>query len=188
MRPSRPAAVDTRLGVATRRLRRPAALLLVAAFALGAAGPRRDRSCTAAEHRQFDFFVGNWLVADRSGRVLGTATVTKEYGGCVSIEKWRGVGDADEGLGVAGYRPESRSWHRDFADETGVVLALDGRWDGTAMVMAGTDYHDRDHTRAHRISWTPRSDGSVEQRWQTSIDGGRSWRVHLDRVFRRIAE
>jgi hypothetical protein len=45
---------------------RTAALLLVAALALGAAGPRRDRSCTAAEHRQFDFFVGNWLVADRS--------------------------------------------------------------------------------------------------------------------------
>jgi hypothetical protein len=161
---------------------------LMLATTLGAADVPRAQPCSGTEHRRLDFLVGNWIIRNPSGDATGTVTVSKEYGGCVLIERWSGVGEHSEGLGVAGYRPERRRWHRDLADHAGVVLALDGRWDGGRMVMTGKDYSHPDGTRMHRITWSPRGDGSVEEQWQTSDDAGQSWQLHLDRRFRRIAE
>lgn len=154
---------------------------------LSAAESRPDESCATVEHRQFDFVIGNWLVRDSSGQAIGTATFAKAYGGCVLIETWLGVGSAGESLGVIGYQPESRRWHRDFLDSGGVVLALEGEWDGAAMVMTGNEYQP-DGARMHRVAWAPRSDGAIEEQWQTSTDAGRSWQAKLHGVFHRISE
>jgi hypothetical protein len=143
--------------------------------------------CSSAQHHQFDFVVGNWLVRDSSGHAIGTVTVSHEYGGCVLIERWRGVGNSGEGLGVIGYQPASKTWHRDFIDHTGFVSSIDGHLDGATMVMTGKDYQP-DVVRMHRVTWTPRSDGSVEERWQTSGDDERSWQVRFYGVLERIAE
>ena len=160
---------------------------MLSAAMLSAAEGRPDESCATVQHRQFDFVIGNWLVRDSSGQAIGTATVSKGYGGCVLIETWQGVGSAGESLGVIGYQPERRRWHRDFLDSGGVVLTLEGERDGAAMVMTGKDYQ-ADGARMHRVAWSPRSDGAVEERWQTSTDAGRSWQVHFYGMFHRIAE
>jgi hypothetical protein len=131
--------------------------------------------------------VGNWLASDSSGHTIGTTTIRKAYGGCALIERWRGTGRSDEGLGVIGYDPARGSWHRDFIDRRGFVLALDGRREGPAMVMTGSDY-ETDVARMNRVSWAPRGDGTIEQRWQTSTDGGRSWQLNVHTLLRRIAE
>jgi hypothetical protein len=162
-------------------------LVLGSAAMVFAAEPLPAPSRSTPEQSQFDFVIGNWLVRDSSGHVIGTTTVSKEYGGCVLIERWRGVGHAGEGLGVIGYQPASRTWHRDFIDHGGLVLAFDGQRDGAAMVMTGKDYQS-DVVRMHRVTWTPKSNGSVEERWQTSTDAGRSWRMHFYGVLERIAE
>jgi len=39
----------------------------------------------------------------------------------------RGVANSGEGLGVVGYQPARRTWHRDFIDHNGFVLELDGQ-------------------------------------------------------------
>jgi hypothetical protein len=70
----------------------------------------------------------------------------------------------------------------------GFVLALDGRRNGVTMVMTGKNHPNPGVTRMHRLNWTPKSDGSVEELWQTSTDAGRSWQVHFDGIFRRLAE
>jgi hypothetical protein len=140
-----------------------------------------------APPREFDFVVGNWLVRDSAGHAIGTVTVSHAYGGCVLIERWHGAANSGEGLGAIGYEPASRSWHRDYLDRGGVVLAFDGRLEAGSMVMTGKDYRT-DVARMNRVTWTPRSDGSVEERWQTSTDDGRSWHAHFYGVLERIAE
>jgi hypothetical protein len=161
------------------------ALALGSAAMLAAAEPLQAQ-CSSAQHHQFDFVVGNWLVRDSSGHAIGTVTVSHEYSGCVLIERWRGVGNAGEGLGVIGYQPGSNTWHRDYIDHGGFVLAFDGHVDGATMVMTETDYQSG-VARMHRLAWTRKSNGSVEERWQTSTDG-RSWQVHFYGVLERIAE
>lgn len=161
-------------------------LALGSAAMLCAAEPFHAQ-CSSAQHHQFDFVVGNWLVRNSSGHAIGTVTVSHEYGGCVLIERWRGVGNSGEGLGVIGYLPGSKTWHRDYIDHGGFVSAIDGHLDGATMVMTGTDYQS-DVARMHRVTWTRKSDGSVEERWQTSTDAGRSWQVRFYGVLQRIAE
>ena len=166
---------------------RPVQVVMLSAALVSAAEGTRDQACATAQHHEFDFVIGNWLVRDSSGQVTGTATIAKGYGGCVLIETWQGVGRAGESLGVIGYRPESRRWHRDFLDPGGVVLTLEGERDGAAMVMTGKEY-PADGVRMHRVAWAPRSDGAIEERWQTSADEGRSWQVRFYGVYHRIAE
>ena len=166
---------------------RPVPVVMLSAALLSAAQRPHDEACATAQHREFDFVIGNWLVRDSSGRAVGTATIAKAYGGCVLIETWQGVGSAGQSLGVIGYGPESRRWHRDFLDPGGVVLSFEGARDGLGLVMTGKDY-PADGPRMHRVAWTPTRDGRVEERWQTSADAGRSWQVRFYGVFHRIAE
>ena len=144
--------------------------------------------CSTAKDRELDFLAGNWVVRDRSGRVLGVDSVSKAHAGCAFIELWREAVTGKEGLGVITYRPESGAWHQDLMILVGFVLSVDGGRDGDGIVMTGTDYPGRGVTRMHRLRWTPASGGSVEQLWQTSIDDGRSWQVHFEGVFQRISE
>ncbi len=143
--------------------------------------------CASAQYHQFDFVVGNWLVRDSSGHAIGTVTVSNEYSGCVLIERWQGVANSGEGLGAIGYQPASKLWHRDYIGEGGFLLTLDGHLDNGAMVMTGKDYTP-DVVRMNRVTWKPASDGSIEERWETSTDGGRSWQGHFYGVLQRIAE
>ena len=162
-------------------------IILTVASILGPTLPIAAQ-CSTAKHRELDFLVGNWVVRDRSGRVLGIDSFSKDHGGCSLVELWREAVTGKEGLGVIGYRPENGVWHQDLMIHVGFVLSVEGGRDGASMVMTGKEYPGRGVTRIHRIRWTPTSDGSVEQLWQTSIDDGRSWQVHFEGVFQRISE
>jgi len=162
-------------------------VVLTVASILSATLPLTASGSTAKHHR-FDFLVGNWVVRDRSGRVLGTESVSKEQDGCSLIELWREAGSGKEGLGVIVYRPDNDTWHQDLMIHIGFVLSIDGGMDGPSMVMTGKEYPGPGVIRLHRLRWTPTSDGSVEQLWQTSIDEGRSWQVHFEGVFQRVSE
>jgi hypothetical protein len=37
----------------------------------------------------------------------------------------------------------------------------------------------------NRITWTPSPEGSVQQLWETSSDGGKTWQVTFDGRYRR---
>ena len=57
-----------------------------------------------------------------------------------------------------------------------------------SMIMTAKQYSEWGIVQLHRISWTPKSEGSVEEVWQTSTDVGKSWQVRFDDSFTRIAE
>lgn len=149
------------------------ALLLVVAPPASAQSTL-DSACTAAQHRQFDFWLGAWTVTDTTGRVVGTNEITRIAGGCGLREHWRGAGGS-EGMSLNVWQPAFERWTQ-FWVGTGVVLELTGGPDDAGrMVLEGTR-----HTAAgavqDRITWTPRADGTVRQRWEISEDAGASWR------------
>lgn len=140
-------------------------------------------TCTA-----FNFLVGNWFVKDVAGRAVGTESVTKDDGGCTLIEKWRGVTARDVGLAVITYQPAQKLWHRDALLRSASLLEFDGRTTGGSMFMTAKQYSESGLTRVHRITWTPNTDGSIRELWQSSTDIGNSWQVRFDDVLTRIAE
>jgi hypothetical protein len=166
---------------------RPALILLLSAAVASAAGGAPRERCATAERHDLDFVIGNWLVRDSSGQAAGTATFARAHAGCVLVETWFGVGSIGESLGIIGFDPESGRWQRTFLGPGGVVLSFAGRKEGPTMVMTGLEYRP-EGVRLHRLTWRPRHDGTVEQRWQVSTDDGRSWQVSFRGVFHRIAE
>lgn len=163
------------------------AVMLSAAALLSAAEGQTGEHCASAQYHQFDFVLGNWLVRESSGNVVGTATFAKQYGGCVMIETWLGVGKAGASLGIIGFDRKKDRWHRDFLDPDGVVRSLEGTRNGPAMVMTGKDY-PASGVRINRVIWMLTTEGTVEERWQTSSDDGRTWQVRFTGTFKRIAE
>jgi hypothetical protein len=130
--------------------------------------------CAGAEYRQFDFWVGDWRVMKPDGSFAGTNHITLEYGGCVVHEHYvTGRGYSGESLNM--YDAARKVWHQTWVDDGGLLLLIEGHWDGKSMVLEGA---------GQRITWTPNADGSVRQLWESADDKGH-WTVAFDGLYTR---
>ncbi len=171
-------------------MRAPALVLSFAVvLPLGAQQPQAapPPGCTAAEHRQFDFWLGTWSVADTTGRPIGESEITSEFGGCVVRERWN-VRTGRGGESLNGWDRATRRWHQTWMDASGNVWKTDGELVGRSMVLTRTGPSPRDSssTLIHRWTWTPSDADHVRQLYEVSPDGGRTWRTAFDgRYVRR---
>ena len=142
--------------------------------------------CSAPEHRQFDFWAGNWEVVDPTGKVAGRNVIEPILGGCVLREHWKGARGL-EGYSFNAWDANTRQWHQTWVDSAGTVLRLAGGLRDGAMVLAGEDpvTERAPQGTRHRITWTPRPDGTVSQHWESSQDGGTTWATAFDGTYRR---
>lgn len=143
-----------------------------------AAGP-----CDASEHRQFDFWLGEWNVRTPDGKLAGVNSITREYGGCVLHERYSTErGYSGESLNV--YDAGRKVWHQTWVDTDGALLLLEGGLRDTSMVLEGQSVGPKGEVTKHRITWTPNADGSVRQHWQTSDSKGQ-WSTVFDGTYKR---
>ena len=139
--------------------------------------------CDTPGHRQFDFWVGEWTVTTSAGRPAGRNHIARVHGGCALSEQWVGA-SRTTGSSLSAYSPETGTWHQTWVDSDGLLLRLDGRLEGTCMVLRGRTVA-RGRATLHRITWTPESGARVRQHWETSADGGATWRTEFEGVYAR---
>ena len=140
--------------------------------------------CSGDEYRQFDFWIGDWEVTDEAGEPQGTNRIESILNGCALRESWSGAG------GSAGHSfntvdRHTGRWHQTWVDSNGLLLLLDGAFDGTSMVLAGPGISRDGDPISHRISWTPIDDGRVRQHWEVSKDG-EAWNEVFDGYYTRV--
>jgi hypothetical protein len=134
--------------------------------------------CATPEHRQFDFWIGDWQVRTPNGTVAGINRITREYAGCVIHEHYAtGKGYSGESLNV--YDASRKTWHQTWVDDSGLLLTLEGNWNGTSMVLEGLAPNPGGAMAKQRITWTPAADGSVRQLWEAA-DAKGAWTVVFD--------
>jgi hypothetical protein len=141
--------------------------------------------CSAPQHRQFDFWLGDWEVKAANGNLAGTNRIESILGGCVIRESWQGnQGPAGTSLNL--YAPDGK-WHQVWVDNQGNLLELAGGLEEGKMVMRGTTPSQREpgKTVLHRITWAPIDSGRVRQLWEASRDDGKTWAVQFDGVYSR---
>lgn len=163
----------------------------VALVAIGIAacggGVARAAPCEAPEHRQFDFWLGQWEVrGPAANRPASSSRITSEYGGCVVHERYTAPGGY-AGESLNGWDPVRRVWHQTWMDNSGLVLLLDGGLVGKSMVLQGEGAAQGGRTARHRITWTPNEDGSVRQHWETTDPSGQ-WTTTFDGRYTRPAQ
>ena len=138
------------------------------------AGDRYDKTpCSAPEHHQFDFWIGQWEVFLPNGNKAGENRIEAVEGGCALLEQWSGTrGPTGKSLNI--YDGLRRVWHQTWVDSTGGLLVLEGQWLDGRMVLSSTAHP------IQRITWAPQPDGSVRQLWESSKDGGKNWSTAFD--------
>jgi hypothetical protein len=147
-------------------------LATAAATAQAQAAPPAPQPCGTAEHRQFDFWIGEWDVFDPKGKQVGRNRVELHGAGCYLLENWSGASGFD-GKSLNMYDQADRKWHQSWYDSSGTRLALVGGLVDGKMVLSSSD-------GTQRITWTPNADGSVRQHWESSKDMGKTFATAFD--------
>jgi len=134
--------------------------------------------CSAPEHRLFDFWLGAWRVEKPDGTLAGINRISPEYGGCVVHERYT-TKKGYIGESLNSWDPARKVWRQTWVDSEGLLLTLEGGWNGNSMVLEGESPGTDGAMSKKRITWTPNADGSVRQLWETS-DGKGGWTVAFD--------
>ena len=157
---------------------RAASLLVFLGVVAPTSGAAPPASCATPEHRQFDFWVGDWQVHKPDGTFAGINRITLEYGSCVIHEHYvTGRGYSGESLNI--YDASRKVWHQTWVDGTGLLLTLEGQWTGKSMVLEGQAPGADGAMAKQRITWTPNADGSLRQLWEQA-DAKGAWTVVFD--------
>jgi hypothetical protein len=133
--------------------------------------------CRAAEHRQFDFWVGTWNVFGAAGGQIATSVISSELDGCLIMEDFIGNGGF-QGRSINLFDRETGLWYETFVDNViAASFRLSGRLEGEEMVMTGSQpvfsfatgtVRQRDVT----VTWSPLAASQVRQAFVVSFDGG----------------
>ena len=149
-----------------------------------APAPEKEKPCSAAPYRQFDFWLGSWDVTEK-GKVAGTNRIERILGGCALHESWQGAGGL-QGNSINYYDAARGVWHQTWIDAAGNSLVLEGKFENRAMRLEGTRPGSAPGTTdLHRITWTPLPDRNVRQLWETSSDNGKTWSEAFDGLYTR---
>lgn len=167
-----------------RTFRLSLTLLTLAAACVSVSAPAQQQAaakpCSTPEHRQFDFWLGDWEVQGPGGARAGSNRIESILNGCVLRESWQGTGGLN-GTSLNLYAPDGQ-WHQTWVDDRGNLLELSGGLEDGKMVMrsAGKEV-------IHRITWSQLAPGRVRQLWESSRDGGKTWSVAFDGTYVRKA-
>lgn len=154
---------------------------------MGMADAGRTTPCTSPQHRQFDFWLGEWEVRDPEGRLVGHNRITALYGGCALREEWRGR-SGHRGTSLSAWAERRGLWHQTWVDSSGLVLLLDGGLLDGSMQLEGAAPLPDDPQRVvrHRIRWEPIEADRLRQHWQVARDG-EAWQTAFDGRYTRAA-
>lgn len=162
----------------------PLLSLLVVPAPAGAQAPPAAAPCRAGEHRQFDFWLGEWTVEAR-GQARGVNRITRLHGDCGLREEYATLDGRYSGTSLNLWDAARGVWHQTWADSQGLLLTLEGGLRDGRMVLEGELTGADGRPSRQRITWTPNPDGTVRQLWEASADGGATWSTAFDGLYRR---
>ena len=160
------------------------AALLALSMSANAMAAETKPPCSSPEHRQFDFWLGEWNVTNKEGKPAGHQRIVAVQNGCALAEHWTGA-RGNTGTSLSSYDPATKTWKQFWTDSDGLVLAIEGGWDGKAMVMRGQLPNANGGVDIQRVTWTPNADGTLAQVWESSSDDGKTWTLAFYGKYRR---
>ena len=126
-------------------------------------------------NRTLDFWLGEWTIAARGGSPNATSRVTPELDKCMVVERWDG-GRGHTGENLFAYSADDKSWHGLFADNQGRVhVFLDGRVAPGSAEFSGPSRGPEGEATLNRVTIHRVSGAHIEQVWEKSSDGGKTW-------------
>jgi hypothetical protein len=166
---------------------RVAISVLIASVAAAAQAPPAN-ICDSPQHHQLDFWVGRWDVyRPDTDKLVAHSLIEKLYNGCAVRENWMPL-LGQGGGSLNSYRPSEKLWRQVWTDSAGDLNEYSGGLDNGVMVLTGTSSPIRGKPVPIRMTYEAKGDGSVVQTGYQSSDGGKSWQLGYQFVYRRSAQ
>jgi len=152
----------------------------------GAVRPQRPPGCTAPEHRQLDFWLGEWDVSPSatSSVIVAESSITAHEQGCVVMEHWRPL-RAGHGRSMNSYDAADGAWHQMWVDSNGRRTAFRGAFaDGVMRLDVTNAAPGAPRTR---MSYQALDANTVRQ-WGEQFDAASgAWTLTWEFIYRRRA-
>ncbi len=141
--------------------------------------------CCSDEHKQFDFWIGDWVVYTNA-EMVGFNKIVKVESDCALRENWKSVVSSHTGTSYNFYHKSDKKWRHVWIGSDGMTLEVKGEFKDRKMVMFGDEYRDEKGNRViNKITWYVNPDGTVRQVWEQSKDGGLAYNIQFDGLYRR---
>jgi hypothetical protein len=134
--------------------------------------PRSSPCPVKPEHRQFDFWVGEWEVTDK-GR-----------NSCIVLENYNQL-DGYTGKSLNFFDAALGKWRQTWVDSMGNVSEFVGEYKDNAMRFEGETHRSVGDKMLRRMTLFNLGADRVRQYSERSVDGGKTWSVGYDYVYIR---
>lgn len=164
-------------------------LIVLTAF-LSQAGlaqePLQTRCKVEPEHRQFDFWVGEWEVKDNEGEIIGNSRIELTVGDCAILEHWNSTGSYS-GKSLNYYNYQDQKWHQKWMGSGGNAIEFSGAYDAEAEAMKFTGGGVTPDGREinYKLTFYKLTPHHIRQHWERSLDGGSTWTTIFDGHYYR---
>ncbi|MGN6819772.1 MAG: hypothetical protein ACTHJR_13985 [Sphingomonas sp.] len=141
--------------------------------------------CADADHRAFDFWIGEWDVfAAGSTHPVAHSRIEKIVGCAISetFDQFIGPGGKPieyQGRSISAFVPADKGWRQYYVDSDGAAATLTGGIVNGSMVLVS-----RNGPVTNRMTVKRNPDGSVSQRGDFSTDDGKTWSPGYDFTYR----
>jgi len=135
------------------------------------------------EHRQFDFWVGEWDVTAQ-GQKVATSNISLIEEGCIVLEQYS-QRDGYTGQSFNYYNPALRKWRQVWVDGGGNISEFSGEYRDGAMRYEGVSYPLGQAKVLRRMIVFNLGHDEIRQLSYRSTDDGRTWHVNYDFLYVR---
>lgn len=158
-----------------------AAFITSVATAPAQESPTPPPPCTDAAFRAFDFWLGDWRVANsQTGVSAGENLIAAIHDGCAIRENWSGV-DGVKGESITYYDPLDGKWRQTWVSSGygGYALTLEGvAEESNRMTLTGVvHYYGHKKSIDMRITWRATGDDTLTQTFEMRDPESGGWKV-----------
>lgn len=136
------------------------------------------------EHRQFDFWLGEWDVTNAQGQRVGSSRIERIENGCIILENWDS-GPGGSGKSLNFYDANLRKWRQTWVDSTGGVSEFSGVFTGGALRFEGESHAAGGDKIWRKLTFFSMGPDRVRQFSEASTDGGKTWSTDYDYNYTR---
>jgi hypothetical protein len=169
--------------------------VFAAAIAVSSSGGARTPAPTPSaspcrsspEYRALDFWIGDWEVETAQGKSAGKSRIELLLDQCIVFENWTGD-NGYEGKSFNLFDRSTGTWAQTWVDNVGQITRFDGEArDGNLYYR--TEVKDGEGRPAlRRMTFFPQGPDRVRQLGERSLDGGSTWSVDYDLIYKRRKE
>jgi tetratricopeptide (TPR) repeat protein len=149
---------------------------------------RAQAPCKCApEHRQFDFWIGEWSVTvAKSGLPAGDSRIEISLGDCVIVENWTSKNSTYAGKSYNVYNSADKRWEQFWVDNSaGMIHFTGGLKDGVMDFYTADLEQPNGSTLQRHLRFFPLGPDKVRQYSQGSSDHGKTWTDEYDFIYTR---